>query len=215
MPTQAESSGFRERIARVLQALADGGIAGAGSLATPLALERLSQYLTLVDTWNARQDLTAARNTDELVDLFVADAAVLAAADPRANGWVDVGSGAGAPGLPLAILRPELRLTLVEPRTKRVAFLRTVVGTLDLAVEVRRSRSEELPAASFDVAVARATLQPEEWLPEGGRLAREAVWLLLAQAEPPTHPGWRADIDIVYRWPLTGAERRAVRMVRG
>src|SRR5687768_10920692 len=78
------------------------------------ALPQLCRFLDLVVTWNARTDLTAARSADELVDLFVADAAVLAASAPASDGetWLDVGSGAGAPGLPLALLRPELQVTL-------------------------------------------------------------------------------------------------------
>lgn len=189
----------------------EGGLAVQG--ATAAAVEALGQYLALVSEWGDRHDLTAARGDAELVDLFVADAAVLAGhATP--GSWVDVGSGAGAPGLPLALLRPDLTMTLVEPRAKRVAFLRTAVGTFAPGVTVQRSRSEGLPDLSHDVALSRATLPPAEWLAEGARIARREVWVLLAQAEPPALPGWRADRDLAYRWPLTGVERRAVRFVR-
>lgn len=80
--------------------------------------------------WNARIDLTAARSDDELVDLMVADALVLSLHVARGARAVDVGSGAGAPGLPLAIARPDLEVTLVEPLEKRVAFLRRTIGGL-------------------------------------------------------------------------------------
>jgi 16S rRNA (guanine527-N7)-methyltransferase len=209
-----QTSHWLARIERALAQLSASGVAKAEELGTRDTLEQLTRYLTLVHTWNARHDLTAARNEDELVDLFIADAAVLAVSEPSTgSSWVDVGSGAGAPGLPLAILRPDLNVTLVEPRTKRVAFLRTVIGTLGLAVDLRRARSEGLLAQSFDVAVARATLPPPEWAVEGMRLARTSVWMLLAQAEPPESPGCRTDLDVHYRWPLTGVERRAVRLV--
>jgi 16S rRNA (guanine527-N7)-methyltransferase len=179
-------------------------------------LHALGSLLDLVVTWNERVDLTAARDADELVDLFVADAIVLAEATrPRApESWVDVGSGAGAPAIPLALLVPALRLTLVEPKAKRVAFLRTALvraGRGDVKVE--RLRSEDLPELSWDVAVSRATLDPARWAEEGARLARRAVWVLLARAEPPELAGHRIDRDRRYRWPLTGAERRAVRLV--
>jgi 16S rRNA (guanine527-N7)-methyltransferase len=181
------------------------------ALGTTDRVEALGRYLALVEEWGARHDLTAARNDEELVDLFVADAALLGA--HRSDGtWVDIGSGAGAPGLPLALFCPELAMTLVEPRAKRVAFLRTAVGTFAPLVTVRRARSEDLAAASFDVAVSRATLPPSEWLGEGARLARREIWLLVAQVEPPGLPGWQADLDLRYRWPLTGFERRAVRL---
>jgi 16S rRNA (guanine527-N7)-methyltransferase len=90
--------------------------------------ERLETWLERLKEWNARIDLTAARSDDELVDLMVADALVLAPHIPADARLIDVGSGAGAPGLALALLRPDLGVTLVEPVGKRSAFLRTVVG---------------------------------------------------------------------------------------
>lgn len=176
------------------------------------AFERCWRYLDLAVTWNARINLTAARTPEELADLYFADAVLLASgADGR---WVDVGTGGGPPGLSLAVLRPELELTLVEPRAKRVSFLRQVVVALDLErVTVRRGRSEELEDAGFDTAVSRATFEPAEWLPEGARLATRVVWVLLARGVAPAHDGWQVDVDQRYDWPLTGARRRAVRYV--
>jgi 16S rRNA (guanine527-N7)-methyltransferase len=102
-------------------------------------------------------------------------------------------------------------MTLVEPRTKRVAFLRTAAGALERPdITVSRSRSDEFLAASCDVAVSRATLPPPEWLKEGARLARRGVWLLLARAAVPDLDGREVLADIAYTWPLTGAQRRAV-----
>jgi 16S rRNA (guanine527-N7)-methyltransferase len=179
------------------------------------AVDALTALLDLVVQWNRRIDLTAARDADELVDLLVADAAVLAKSRPAAGSrWVDVGSGAGAPGLVLALLVPSLVMTLVEPRDKRVAFLRTAIGKLgrdDILVE--RARSDRLAAARWDIAVSRATLPPVEWLREGSRLATRAVWVLLARESAPELAGWRADHDERYVLPLTGAERRVVRFV--
>ncbi len=206
-PSPASAPDFAPRIRRVLAALAP-------SLPTAEPqIQQLGRYLQLVHEWNGRMDLTAARTHDELVDLFIADAARLAdvcaphlAADAR---WVDVGSGAGAPGLPLKLLLPELQLTLVEPLSKRVAFLRTVVGTLGLSgVSVRRARVEACGDAEFEVALSRATLKPEAWLGEGGRIAKHQVWVLLAKDAAPTTDGWQREADVNYQWPLTHAERR-------
>lgn len=214
--------GWVPRVTRALTEIApqSGGTALAMPLVDGTRVRDLSRYLDLVVTWNQRYDLTAARGWDELVDLFVADAAVLAAVygggparEPPAH-WVDVGSGAGAPGLPLSILCPDWVFSLVEPRARRVAFLRTCVGALNLRdVSVVRSRVEQLGPQQFDVAVSRATLPPGEWLAAGARIAR-SVWLMLAQAEPPELPGWQADLDVEYGWPLTGAARRLMRFVR-
>jgi len=177
-------------------------------------LSRAETYLDRLVAWNARIDLTAARDPEELVDLTFADAAALAA--HRALGpserWVDIGSGMGAPGVALRLLEPSLSMTLVEPRAKRIAFLRTLGVSLGgFALEVRRARSEELPDRSFDVAISRATLPPPEWLREGARLATHTVWVLLARAAPPSCPGWRPTLDLVFEWPLTARARRAVR----
>jgi 16S rRNA (guanine527-N7)-methyltransferase len=175
----------------------------------------LQQATTLLDRaveWNARIDLTSVTEPEELVDLLFADAAAIVGARAVESGdrWVDVGSGIGAPGLPLALLAPGVDVTLVEPRTKRVSFLRTVIGTLSLdRVRVNRARSDVLPARSFDVAISRATMPPAEWLIEGARLSRQRVWVLLARATPPTLAGWSPGPDLSFVWPLTKRERRA------
>ena len=185
------------------------------------ARHAIAVWIGLVAGWNARIDCTSARGEDELVDLMLADALVLAGrVAPRAR-VVDVGSGAGAPGLPLAIVRPDLALTLVEPLQKRVALLRTAIGTVyarpggeRAAPRVRRARGADLVTSGdrFDAALSRAALPPPQWLALGADLAPEgSVWVLLAHGEPPARAGWVIVDEIVYRWPLTGAERRAVR----
>ncbi|HEX3597948.1 MAG TPA: RsmG family class I SAM-dependent methyltransferase [Polyangiaceae bacterium] len=174
-----------------------------------------ARYLDELLAWNQRTDLTAARTVEELVDLTVADAAVVAAASPDIGGWTDVGSGAGAPGLILAMLLPEARVTLVEPRDRRVAFLRSAIGKFGLAnTTVVRGRSDQLPEHTADVAVSRATLPPREWLQEGARLAKSGVWVLLAREEAPQQAGLVQKHDIRYEWPLTQVPRRAVRYAR-
>jgi 16S rRNA (guanine527-N7)-methyltransferase len=170
-------------------------------------------WLELLRSWNARIDLTAARGEDELVDLMLADAMVLAKHVAERARVVDVGAGAGAPGLALALVRPDLAVTLVEPLAKRVSFLRTVLGTVGRAdITLVRGKGED-QAGTWDVALSRATLPPGVWLPLGLRLA-PTTWVLLAREEPPTIPGARVDSDLSYSWPLTGAQRRAVCYVR-
>jgi len=112
-------------------------------------LDAIAHWLASVERWNRKLDLTAARGLRELVDLMVADAALLARALPEGALVVDVGSGAGAPGLPLALLRPDLRVALVEPLQKRAAFLRSVLGELALAsakAGAGKGRGEGSPA---------------------------------------------------------------------
>jgi 16S rRNA (guanine527-N7)-methyltransferase len=196
--------------------------AGALSLAPApaAAAEPLGRWLALLREWNARIDLTAARSDDELADLMLADAQLLASLE--ADGApviaigarvVDIGSGAGAPGLALALMRPDLHLTLVEPLAKRAAFLRTVLGSLgrtDVTLVRGRGEDSAKKGRAFDVAISRATLPPAAWVPLGLALAPTS-WVLLAREEPPSVAGAAADVDVSYVWPRTNAARRAVR----
>lgn len=205
-----------ETVARALLPIDETDVTARFARAVP----SLCRYLDLLVEWNQRFDLTAARSEDELVDLTLADALVIALGTlvgqraPSDEAWVDVGSGAGAPALPLALLLPEIALTLVEPKSKRVAFLRTACGALSVNVSVARARSADLAPRSHSVALSRATLAPDLWLPEGARVARHAVWVLLARGDLPRLDGWQVAGDWEYQWPLTGAERRALRFER-
>lgn len=190
--------------------------AAAALGATPDAstLAALGTWLEKLEEWNARIDLTAARTSNELVDLMLADALVLAPHLPAGARLVDVGTGAGAPGLALALLRPDLRVTLVEPLGKRAAFLRTVLGATGRAdVTIERVRGDAVGGRrAWDVAVSRATLGPPAWLELGVTLAAPGgvVWVLLAREDAPAHPRAVLQKDLDYTWPLTGAARRAV-----
>jgi 16S rRNA (guanine527-N7)-methyltransferase len=186
----------------------------ASAFAAPLSIDsqaRLTRWIEHVARWNERIDLTAARSDEELCDLMVADAALLASRIARDQTVIDVGTGAGAPGLPLALMRSDLEVTLVEPMQKRTTLLRMTVGALDGTERVRvlQKRGEELAPGAYDVAVSRATLPPLEWLALGARLGRE-VWVLLAREDPPELEGWTIVDDHRYQLPLTGADRRAV-----
>lgn len=194
----------------------------------PVSGERLrlaERWLNLLLEWNAKIDLTAARSDEELVDLMLADSALLSRHIAPGAFLMDVGTGAGAPGLGILIFRPDIQGILVEPMQKRVAFLNTVIGELITMgfeagrVKVLRERAEKLEAREREgeetVMVSRATLSPEQWLREGARLGpRGGVWVLLSQQERPELEGWEAVYDEQYRWPLTGAQRRAVRYGR-
>jgi 16S rRNA (guanine527-N7)-methyltransferase len=188
----------------------------ASEMACPLdtaRLDLLASWLERLEEWNARTDLTAARSREELVDLMVGDALVMSQRVASGARLIDVGTGAGAPGLALALLRPDLAVTLVEPLGKRVSFLRTVVGAArrtDIAIE--RARGDAFAGRrQWDVAVSRATLAPAAWLDLGVRLVRPAgeVWALLAKEAPPEAPTAALADDFTYVWPLTRAERRA------
>jgi 16S rRNA (guanine527-N7)-methyltransferase len=192
-------------------------VEAAGVLACEVShgpLERLGRYAELVSLWNARVNLTGARAPRALVDVLFADALVLSdeALVPAGARVIDVGAGGGAPAIPLAILRPDLHVTLLEPRRLRVAFLRTAIGTLDLGeraeVDARKLQGPPIAGAPFDVALSRATFEPAEWLPRGLELAPRVVVLSGAEALPSDPRAERA-AEREYRLPFGGSPRQA------
>lgn len=183
--------------------------------------EALCLWLDLLVAWNVRVDLTAARGAEELVDLMLADALVLSSRIPEGARVVDVGTGAGAPGLAVALVRPDVHVTLVEPLAKRGAFLRTVMGTVgrvDMELVGRTGQGlASVGERRWDVALARATLRPGAWLELAASLLDSggSAWVFLAREPAPIHPGMAEVESFEYAWPLTGAKRRLVRYGKG
>ncbi len=154
-------------------ALSALGLEGAAS-------ERLARYLDLLAAWGARVNLTGARTPDERVRVLVAP--VLPAATLVASRLLDIGSGNGSPGLVLALLRPEFPVTLLEPRTRRWAFLREAAraaGRPD--VEVLRVRHDGYAGPSAATVTLRALALP---LGELGRLVAPGGRLLVFGPAP-------------------------------
>ena len=125
--------------------------------------DRLSAYIDLLTRWNRKINLTALDDPDEAVDRLLLEP--LAAARylaPGARALMDVGSGGGSPAIPLKLALPALRLTMVEAKARKSAFLREAVRTLDLRdTTVETARYEELLARPelhevFDVLTTRA-----------------------------------------------------------
>jgi len=119
----------------------------------------LARYLQLLNHWNQKMNLTAVRDLDVLVRLHLAEC--LRAAQripPEVETVLDFGSGAGFPGIPIQIARPELRITLAESQKKKAAFLREVVRELGLSgASIHSGRVEDMPASSvFDMVALRA-----------------------------------------------------------
>ena len=127
--------------------------------------DKLARFVALLLRWNEVYNLTGPRGADELVDRHLVESFALRGL-LRGERIADVGTGAGLPGVPLAIAEPERRFTLIESRAKRVRFLRHVVAELGLAnTEVAHSRAEELHVeAPFATVLARAVAPPAELL---------------------------------------------------
>jgi 16S rRNA (guanine527-N7)-methyltransferase len=153
--------------------------------------EALTRFATLLMTWTARINLTGATSIEVLANDHFPDSFALAARFPEAEHVVDVGSGGGLPAIPLALLRPGLRLRLVEPIAKKAAFLRTAVRELTLTgrVSVDGMRAEALvPTLTFDAAISRATLPPPEWVKLGVQLVRPGGRVFVLTSGPDEIP---------------------------
>ncbi len=133
-----------------------------GELAPALCAHFLHYRQELLD-WNTRTNLTAITDPDDvLIKHFLDSLSLLQAYDKSATSLLDIGSGAGFPGLPLKIVRPDWHVTLLEATGKKTAFLQHMVTVLGLeGIEVVHGRAEELAhkqqyRAAFDVVTARA-----------------------------------------------------------
>jgi 16S rRNA (guanine527-N7)-methyltransferase len=119
----------------------------------------LSDYLDLLLKWNARTNLTAIRDPEEIVQRHFGESLFtgihLAQRLPADATVLDLGSGAGFPGLPIQLLLPTLKVTLAESQNKKSTFLREVVRTLNLPTEVHAARAETL-SSRFDAVTLRA-----------------------------------------------------------
>jgi 16S rRNA (guanine527-N7)-methyltransferase len=120
-------------------------------------LARLKAYADLLGDWNARHNLVAKSTLPDLWHRHFLDSAQLASLIPtEARTLADLGSGAGFPALVLAVLRPDLAVSLHEATTKKCAFLQAAAERMGIKVEVRNARLEDLPPQPFDVVTARA-----------------------------------------------------------
>lgn len=157
----------------------------------------LTHFLRLLEKWNQAFNLTAVRDLDEMVGRHILDSA---SARPFLYGTsvLDAGTGAGLPGLPLAILEPEREFCLLDSGGKKVRFVRHVVG--ELAVEnvaVVQGRVEEYePAALFDTVICRAFSPLGKFVRSCGRFADTGGRLVAMKGRPADQemaglpPGW-------------------------
>ena len=157
-------------------------VAGVAALELQLpsdAIERLLAYVGLLVRWNSAYNLSAVRDPGEMVTRHLLDSLAIA---PHVSGvtLADLGSGAGLPGVPLAIASPARAVTLVDSNGKKTRFLRAAARELDLRnVNVVEGRVETL-AGAFDCVTARAFATLADMLAWGGGLLAEGGrWLAM------------------------------------
>ena len=211
-PPPPDIEALRPELERGLRAL---GLDAA--LSAPLL-----DYVALLARWNATYNLTAVRDPREMVGKHLLDSLAMHAFvdDIAAAGGslADLGTGAGLPGIPLAIAKPGLRVVLVESNGKKVRFMREAVRKLGLAnVEVVESRIEAYDAPGrFDAITARALATLPLIVALGGHLLRPGGVLLAMKGVLPDEeiaalpPGWHVRAAHVLTVPGLDAERHLV-----
>lgn len=191
-------------------------VEGFDELALPATADQLDALLELAQLlarWSKRINLTGHRTTAAIIQRLILDAAALCAQLPEISSLADIGSGAGFPGLPIAVLRADCRVTLVESRERRHHFQRQAIRQLGLEnVRTELGRAETLEPSPHAAAIAQAVARPADtlplllpWVEIGGRL-------FFPGAQPPP-PIPEDDVRVcfgpcaIYKVPLGGPER--------
>ena len=179
---------------------------------------RLRRHLALLAKWNRRLNLTSVKGMDDMVVRHLLDSLAIARF-VRGHSLLDIGSGGGFPGMPLAVINPQLEVTLLDSRGKRIEFLRYACAALDLGgVSVVRGRVEDYrPAQKFDTLAVRAFASLGETLKATAALHRPGVRLLAMKGRLPVREmaalddSWRARMTVEkLQVPFLAAERHLI-----
>jgi len=195
--------------------------AGCAALQVPVSIsqrDQLLKHIQLLARWNRKLNLTAIVSPMDMVIHHLLDSIAINKL-VHGNRVLDIGSGGGFPGVPLAILNPDYQLTLLDSRGKRIEFLRYVCGVLQLNnAQAIKSRIEDYrPAAKFDTLVSRAFSSLHDMFQWTRGLHQPGTRLVAMKGKKPVEEiaqlaeVWRAKIEIVpLSVPSQDAERHAV-----
>ncbi|MDR3751986.1 MAG: 16S rRNA (guanine(527)-N(7))-methyltransferase RsmG [Terracidiphilus sp.] len=173
--------------------------------------QQFEEYLSLILRWNARVNLTAIRDEEGILSRHFVESIACARALPAdIRTLLDFGSGAGFPGIPIALCRQEIAVTLAESQGKKAAFLNEAVRVLKIPVKVHAQRAELL-TVPFDCVTLRAVDRMELAVQSAGRLVRPGGWLELMTTENEL-PRMQAAAGEEFSWNRTvkfpGSEER-------
>jgi 16S rRNA (guanine527-N7)-methyltransferase len=183
-----------------------GGLSALGLDLPPEARAKLLDYVQLIAKWNRVHNLTAVREPEQMITLHLLDSlAILPHLDGAAT-VLDVGSGAGLPGIPLAIARPDLRVTLLDSSHKKTTFLTQAKSELGLpSIEVACERVEQWkPAQPFDAVVSRAFSELVDFVAQAKHLVAPGGQMLAMKG---VHP-----FDEIARIPASHRVERVVEL---
>lgn len=173
------------------------------------AAEKLAAYLELLSKWNSKLNLTAVRGTMEMIQRHLLECVQCAQALPEMTALLDFGSGAGLPGIPIAILRPEIHVTLGESQGKKASFLREAIRALEIKAEVFDGRIETMaPEQVFDGVTLRAVDRMAEACAAGLERVRIGGILVLFATLATLKSLGRAEMSVKWesRLKITGLE---------
>ena len=201
-----------------LSAVLDEGIAAMRLDVSPAQQDKLMNYLALMFKWNAVYNLTSLRDPMQMVTHHLLDSLAAVPAFAAAKNVLDVGSGGCLPGIVLAIVRPDMKVSMIDTVHKKTAFLTQVKAELGLAnVTVYTARVEQLQVSDkFDVITSRAFADLSDFvnwsshlLADGGRyIALKGVAPKDEQERLPAE--WKVDKVEPLDVPRLGAERHLV-----
>jgi 16S rRNA (guanine527-N7)-methyltransferase len=168
-------------------------------------LESLQRYLDLLLKWNSKINLTAVRTPEEIVTRHFGESLFAARTvfpKPKSESVIDVGSGAGLPGIPIKIWNSAASLTMIESNQKKSIFLREVARTLDLTnVSVETGRAETT-AARANIITLRAVERFDKILPTASRLVQPSGRLALLIGTAQIATAQSAILDVHWQQPL-------------
>ena len=193
------------KIDKIPQLISDG-VTALGQDLPNGSIDRLATLLAELTRWNARINLTAIRDPGAMVPGHILDSLVVR---PMLVGHrlLDVGTGAGFPGLPLAIAEPELDFVLLDSNARKISFVRHIIGELGLlnVVAIQGRVEDYAPDERFDTVIARALASTPDLLELAGHLLRQKGVLLALKGKYPAQelepiddlPGWNYEVTDV------------------
>lgn len=184
----------------------NAGLAAFG-LSNETLAEKLLDYLALLDKWNKAYNLTAVRDVHEMLIKHVLDSLAMHRF-VESGSLADLGTGPGLPGIPLALAKPNLQVSLVESNGKKCRFLREALRTLGLSnARVTESRAEAVPeSGQYDLITARALDRLAGIIDVGGHLLKPGGQLLAMKGVPPDEE----IAELPPAWQLIGTHRLQV-----
>jgi 16S rRNA (guanine527-N7)-methyltransferase len=177
-------------------------VASAQPPLDPIQSQRFDALFSLFLRWNARINLTSIRDQEGILSRHFVESIACARALPAGiSTLLDFGSGAGFPGIPIALCRPEIAVTLAESHDKKSAFLREAVRVVGITAKVHSGRAESL-ATNFDCVTLRAVDKMQLAVQSAAKLVRPGGWLALMTTAAALH-ALKASAAEQFSWTTT------------